>query len=101
MNMYFLLQGFLGSACKTKCCHVHQQGTKVKLCGGVLRVYVALTDHCFFNCLLTPKRGYRPIFKGSPHGRNTIYTSLCRTDVTQFDCEGHQVLTAQTGWKSP
>lgn len=33
-------------------------------------------QHCFFNCLLTPERGYRPTFKGSPHGRKTIYTLL-------------------------
>ena len=33
-------------------------------------------QHCFFNCLLTPERGYRPTFKGSPNGKETIYTLL-------------------------
>lgn len=48
-----------------------------KLCGGICKYPHSVasarkvqlrhsTQNCFFNCLLTPKRGYRPIFKGIP-----------------------------------
>lgn len=42
---------------------------------------------CVFDCLLPQKRGYRPIFNGSPHDRNTIYTlfSLVPNEVLKFD----------------